>query len=462
MPIEDALDSWETIERLVHDKAADELRVYLATLSSAEVARAVTRIDEEEQAALLTLLGPEDAADLLEELVDLQGADLLEELSPEHAAAIFDEMDSSHRADVLAELDEDEAEAILEKMDPEEAQDARQLLTYPEDSAGGIMITEYLSYHIDLKVSDVLADLRENAERYSDYGVQYAYVLSESDTLVGVVRLRDLLLTPSGTPLTAVMIANPLYLHTDATLDELDQFFDRYPFVGVPITDHYGRMMGVVRRGDAEEACSERAEQALMRFGGIIGGEELRSMSALSRASRRLAWLIINLGLSLLPASVILRFQDSIQASIQAKSTAMALIFFLPIIGNMSGCSGNQAVAVSIRELTLGMIKPEDFLRVLRKEIQVAAIIGLTLGFTLGTGTCLVTRNLCLGLIVGCALAANSIVSLSLGGLIPLLLRRFKLDPALAAPLIVTTLSDMTGFFIFLSLAALVLARGLL
>ncbi len=451
----DVLQPWEVIEGLVAQGNPDKVTEFLATLSSAEIARAVSRLDDSQQAALLMLLEPEDAADLLEELSDTQGADLIEELEPDHAAAIIDEMDSGHRVDVLGEMEEDEAEAILDKMDPEEAEDARQLLTYPEDLAGGIMITEFLSYHMNLHVKDVLQDLRDNADMYSDYGVQYAYVINEHERLVGVIRLRDLILSKPEAPLTSVMIPNPLYVYVDSTLDELDEFFDRYAFVGVPVTDHNGVMAGVVRRGDAEEAYSERAEQSLMRFGGIIGGEEFRNMPVFPRASRRLAWLLINMGLSLCAASVILQFEDTIARKI-------ALVFFIPVIANMSGCCGNQAVAVSIRELAMGLIQPQDYLRVWRKEMQVGLIIATVMGASLGAIAYLLHHNPFIGLLAGGALSMNIFVALTVGGLIPLFWKRLGFDPALAAPLVVTTFGDMCGFFLVLSMAALLISHGLI
>lgn len=443
---------WEEIERIVEDRDPERLQVFLDTLTPAETARAVSRLDDDFQNAVLTLLEPEDAADLIEELTDAQGADLLEDLPAHQAAAIVEEMESDERADVLQELDSEDAEAILEKMDPEEAEDARKLLTHPPDTAGGLMVTEFLAYPIHMTVADVLADMRKNAVLYTDYGVQYAYVLAETGTLVGLLRLRDLVLSPGDAPITSLMVANPLYAIVTSSLEELEQFFDRYTFVGLPVVDEDSRLVGVVRRSDIEEAHGERAEEALMRFGGIIGGEELRSMPVLPRAFRRLSWLCVNLALSLVAAGVILFYKETIEQLI-------ILAFFIPVIGNMSGCSGNQAVAVSIRELTLGLIKPQDFMRVFVKEAQVALINGAVLGVILGVISFIASGDLILGLVVGGALACNTLVALILGGVVPLILRAMKADPALAAPLVVTTIADMCGFFLVLATAHLLLDK---
>lgn len=443
-------EPWREIQGILAERDRTQLTTYLAALSPAEIARAITYLDDEDRSELLRLLEPETAADLISELSDTQGVELLEELPAHEAAAIVEELESDHRADLLSELDRSDAEAILRAMDPEEAEDARRLLNFAADSAGGIMVTEFVSYPEDRKVEDVVNDLRRNADLYSDYGVQYAYVISSTGTLRGVVRLRDLILARKEAPITTVMIVNPVSVHVDATLDELEQLFDRYSFVGVPVINDEGHLVGVVRRSDAEQAFGEESERALMRFGGIVSGEELRSTGLLERAFMRLSWLGLNLVLSLIAASVILRFQQTIDRVI-------ALAFFLPVIGNLSGCSGNQAVAVSIRELALGLIEPRDFLRVMGREAQIGMLSGPVMGLLIGSATMVLFRDPWLAFVVGAALGINNLLAVVLGGSIPLLLRRLNVDPALAAPPMLTTMLDFLGFTIMLTLATWVL-----
>ncbi len=449
-------EPWEEIEAILENKDAEGLKDLIDSHQPSEVARALSRLDDDDQQSVLTLLDPEDAADVIEALSDAQGVDLLEDLPASDAAAIVDEMESDHRVDILGDLDEGVAEAILKEMDPEEAREARDLLKYPEDTAGGVMITEFLAYPQHTLVRDVFSDLRTNAERYSDYGVQYVYVSSEKGTLVGVVRLRDLVLAPNDVPLTSVMIVNPIHVFCDAPLDELFEFYDRYSFSGVPVTDHDGKMVGLALRADVEEAHLEQAEEAFMRFSGIVAGEELRSMPLKERSTRRLSWLCLNMLLSGVAVSVILGYQDVIQST-------FVLVVFIPVVCNMSGCSGNQAVAVSIRELSLGLIKPRDYLLVLVKELGVGLVNGIVLGLLLGAAAFSVayfysdTDPLRFGMVLGMAFCLNTLLAVSLGGLIPLLLRALKVDPALGAPPMLTTLTDMCGFLLVLNFANWVL-----
>jgi magnesium transporter len=341
-------------------------------------------------------------------------------------------------------------------MEPEEGEDARDLLRYAPDTAGGIMVTEYFAYPASATVMEVQQDLRQKAEEANNYGVQYAYVESEQGKLIGVLRLRDMFFAAMDAPISTIMIPNPIFVFTETHLDELDDLFERYPFWGLPVVDEAGVMVGVVLQSDVVEAWGEAQGRTLLRFGGIVFGEELRNMPLFERSSRRLSWLFVNMGLSILAASVVLGHQDTV-------NRLFALVFFMPIICNMSGCSGNQAVAVSIRELTLGIIKPEDFFHVWRKEISIGLINGVVLGACMGVVAAVFwDETAFLGVVVGCAFALNTLVAVSLGGLIPLLLRMFKIDPALGAPPMLTTLTDMCGFTLVLGLARLAMGLGLI
>lgn len=440
------MESWEQIEAILRKGAVDELRDFISAMPPDEIARGISRLSETDREAVFTLLPPEDAARLLEDLSSVQGADILEDLPADRAAAIVEEMVSDERADLLGELDKDDAEAILRRMAPEEAQEARTLLSYSPNTAGGVMITEFLSYRETCTVADLIEDLRQNAEKYHNYPVQYSYVIDESARLTGVIRLRDLLLSPSSTKLTSIMIPNPKSLAADAPLEEVFNFFDRHAFFGVPVVDSAGRLLGVVQREAVDQAKEEKAAASFLRIMGIVGGEELRDMPFKQRTFGRLSWLTLNIFLNLFAASVIARYTNILEQWI-------VLAVFLPIISDMSGCSGNQSVAVSIRELTLGLIKPRDYLRVWFKEAQLGIFNGIVLGLVIGIIAFFWKDHTGLAVVVALALMVNTIFAVSVGGLIPLVLNYLKLDPALAAAPILTTLTDMCGFFFILKFA---------
>jgi magnesium transporter len=374
------------------------------------------------------------------------------QLPTPQAASIVKEMSRDQQAHFLRTIGDDNAEAILYEIKPKKAKKVRKLMGYAENTAGALMITQYLSYGGDLLVKDVLDDLRAHGEAYSDYEVQYAYVVSDSKRLIGVLRLRDLLMAPQSKAISEIMIKEPLQVNVNASLRDLKDFFRQYNFLGVPVADDDEKLIGVVRSGSVREAANRHNNQLFLKFAGIVGGEENRTMSLFKRSSRRLSWLSINIILNIIAASVIAFYQDTLEK-------AIVLAVFLPIISDMSGCSGNQAVAVSIRELTLGLVRPRELFRVLTKESAIGIINGITLGVLLGGAAVLWKGNPYLGLVVGASLAANTLVAVSFGGLVPLILRGMRTDPALASGPLLTTVTDMCGFFFVLSFASILLPR---
>ena len=177
----DIITPWETLSNLIAEGNSIELTKFIETLSPSETARAISRLKEEEQLQLLSLLKPEDAADMIEDIPDEQAADLVEDMPSDKAAAIMEEMTSDHIVDVLGEMDEDASQAILSKMHREDATEARMLLEYEPDCAGGLMISEFLAYGIDNTIQDVLNDLQTNRSKYADYNVQYFYVIDQEE-----------------------------------------------------------------------------------------------------------------------------------------------------------------------------------------------------------------------------------------------------------------------------------------
>jgi magnesium transporter len=445
-------EPWERLKELIVDRRRDEILPFLASLSPGEPARAIDRLEEDERTTLFALLPPEEAAEVLDALPESEAAETIEDLTAAQAAAIVAEMPSNQQADLLGRLEDPDAEAILASMSTVRATTARRLLSYASDTAGGLMIAEYLAYPESGTVGDVVADLREHGERYADYNVQYAYVVGGDDRLVGVLRVRDLLLSPASRPLREIMLRDPLRVPDATPLEQLKRFFDEHSLYGVPVTDADGALVGVVRRAAVEEALRQRATRLFLAVSGLVGEEELRSMPLATRSVRRLSWLSLNIVLNVISASVIALYQDTLSA-------AIALAVFLPIISDMSGCSGNQAVAVSIRELTLGLIRPYEFMRVLFKEGAVGILNGIVLGILLGALAFFWKHNVYLALVVGASLTLNTMLSVLLGGLIPLGLKGLRLDPALASGPILTTVTDMCGFFFVLSLASAVLPR---
>jgi magnesium transporter len=446
--VTETLEDWEQLRELLKAETApaSEIEQFLDSLPAADVLPAVFHLSTDEQRALLALISAERAAHIVEELPEGYAADLMQLMPVADVAPIVEEMASDDRVDVLGELSGAETEAILEQLDVEDADEIRRLSSYAPDTAGGLMMTEFASFPMAATIRDVLGSLVDREAEYEFLTVHYVYVVVKRHKLKGVIRIRDLLFTDWDQKIGSIAV--PAFTVTpEASIDELASFFEEHDIAAVPVVDERQNLLGIVRRRAVLEAVTEQSEADRLKAAGIVGGDELRSMPIMLRSRRRLSWLSVNILLNIVAASVIAFYEDTLSALI-------ALAVFLPIVSDMSGCSGNQAVAVSMRELTLGAASPRDVARVWGKEVSVGLLNGIALGTLLGLAAWAWKGNPVLGGVVGLALAINTVVAVSIGGTVPLVLKRFGVDPAVASGPLLTTITDMCGFFLVLSLAA--------
>jgi magnesium transporter len=420
----------------------------LDPLPFSEALRLILLLTADERDRVLTLVPAELAADLIHEAPNELAVGLVERLEAVRAAEIIDELQSDEQADVIGELDPPEAEAILAAMKAEDAADVRRLVEYDDDTAGGLMTADVFCFPEGASVADVLMRvISDEDDEFERYRGQHPYVVDAAGRPVGVVSLRGLLTSRRASPLSAIM-AQPITVSVATPLDDLRALFDRHPFLGLPVVEADGRLVGAVSRAAVGEAVIERAEADALKMQGV--GDELRSMPLALRARGRLAWLSVNIVLNVMAIGVIAAFEQTLAAVI-------ALAMFLPMVSDMSGCSGNQAVGVTLRELSLGLVRPTEVLRVWRKEAGVGLINGAVLGLLVAIVAWIWKGNPWLGLVVGLALAVNTVIAVSVGGVVPLLLKRLGQDPAAASGPLLTTITDMAGFFLVLGLATLML-----
>ena len=331
-------------------------------------------------------------------------------------------------------------------MAPEDAADVRRLAAYEEESAGGLMLAETFTFVGSDTVGDVLQRVVAGEADFERHRGQHPYILDEHGRPVGVVSLRSLLTARRTAALRDIMV-EPISVAVDTSLGDLEDLFERYPFLGLPVVEADGRLVGTVSRTAVADAAREHVQADALKLQGVVG-DELRSMPLVLRSRRRLAWLSANIFLNLLAATVIASYQETLAAVI-------AIAFFLPMVSDMSGCSGNQAVAVTMRELSLGLVRPIDVFRVWAKEASVGVINGIVLGVLIGVVAWQWMDNVALGLVIGTALAINTVIAVSIGGIVPLIVKRLGQDPAAASGPLLTTITDIAGFFLVLSIATL-------
>ncbi|MCB1761624.1 MAG: magnesium transporter [Gammaproteobacteria bacterium] len=443
-------EPWVSLRYYAEAGEQKELEAFVEAIGPSEAFRALLRLSQEERELVLTTISPTEAADFMEEIPAEHAADLIEQLSVSQAASIVNEMESAEKADLLADMEVREAEAILAELPPQEAAQVRELIRYSPDVAGGMMVTEYLAFQESATVSDALQGLSAWVENRPEQEA-HIYIISPAGILIGAIDLQRLVLSQRNAPLSRIL-KPARFVSVNYSLDELDSMFECHQLPAVAVVDDHQKLLGILRRDDLVQALQKRADADHLKSQGIVGGDEIRSLPVLTRTKRRLSWLSLNIVLNIIAASVIALYEDTLSAVI-------ALAVFLPIVSDMSGCSGNQAVAVSMRELSLGIVKPYEAARVWLQEVKVGMINGVVLGCLIAIAAYIWKGNPYLGVVVGVALMLNTLVAVSIGGTVPLLLKRMKVDPAVASGPILTTITDMCGFFLVLSVATLFLPK---
>ena len=444
---------FDAAEDALHEAVAaadtDKVRELVESLPAYETLRQATLMEDEEREQFIALLDPEETAELVTEAPVQLAASLVSELGAEAAARVMESLPSGVKADIVQELEAQSAESLLSTMTPEDAEEVRRLTSYDPDSAGGLMEPRTFVFQAGDTVGALLRALAREDDEFEGYLGKHPYIVDEDGRLVGVVSLRNLLRHPRRTALADIMTA-AISVPPETEQDDLVDLFEEHPFLGIPVVDGDGVLLGAVSRESIAQAERERIEHDTLSMQKV--SDELRSMPTPLRARRRLAWLSSNIVLNIIAASVISAYEETLAAVI-------AIAVFLPMVSDMSGCSGNQAVAVSMRELSLGLVRPVDLYHVLKKELGVGIINGVVLGILIGIVAWVWKDNAFLGLVIGLALSLNTLLAVSIGGCVPLLLKRFGVDPAVASGPLLTTVTDMAGFFLVLSLATLFMAQ---
>ena len=414
----------------------------------ADVAEQLENLTLGEQIDLLAGLPPEEAAEAVAELDEHIRVEILENLSPDAAAALVGEMSYDDAADVLDELDEDHSDSLLSKMESEDAAEIRHLMAFDPETAGGIMNTEVLILDENLSADQAIKQLREDIE---DKEIPYyAYIVGYFHNLKGVLSLRDLLLLPPGISLEIAVGRQDLITVTyDTPKEEVARLISHYNFMALPVVDYEGRLIGVISHDDIIDVIQDIASEDLL---GMVGAGQDESVDTPWRDSvrMRLPWLLVNLVNSALSASVVYLFDGSI--------TQMAILaVFMPMVANQAGNTGQQALAVIIRQLAFDRFEKGKALEAVMREVKIGLINGCILGVIAAAASALFTQNITLGLVMGAALLLDMLLGALAGAGIPLVLKRIGRDPAQASSIFLTALTDGAGFFLFLGLATLFL-----
>lgn len=418
----------------------------LGDLHPADVASALRELPLDDQVRVFRLLPSPQAAGVLSELDDPTQHELLRSLDEAEVSRVLESMPTDHVVEVVEELPREEAEKLLDLMEEEKSEEVQELLEYGEGTAGRLMSPDFMAVHERASVTAAIDHIRKSA---TGEGAFYLYVVDDHDHLVGMVPLYRLLTADPATPVLAIRNEDVVSVDVDTDQEEVAHLVRRYDVLEVPVVDGNRRLLGTISVEDVIDVMQEEATEDMQRLVGA-GGDETIFDSPRAVFGKRLAWRLVNLCTAVIAASVIGLFEDSIRE-------LAALAIFMPIVASMGGIGTTQTATVVIRGIALGDLTPGVLRRVLRKEMWLGAVTGFTSGVLLALIAYLWKHQVLLALILGLALACNMLVAAVVGTLVPVALRVFRVDPAIASSVIITTFTDVFGFFSFLGLATLLI-----
>ena len=431
-------------------EAGDEAaaRAGIADLHPADLADLLDALGEpERQLQLFRLLDPETASEVVREASEHTKAALVELLSDARLSAVIERLDTDDAADLLGHLDEERKERLLRRASPDVRRNVAGLLTYPEDSAGGIMKTEVATATTSDTVREAIDSIRRHADDYHD--VHSVFVTDAQRRLKGLVPLRALLLYDDDTPLERFMDTEIISVDVDMDQEEVARIFEKYDLLSVPVLDALGRVVGRVTVDDIVDVIAEEATEDILKLAGV-GDESFTRGGPIEAVRSRLPWLAFNFITASLSALIIAQFEETIRQV----AVAAAL---MTVISAMAGNAGTQTMTVLVRGIALGEAKGPQARRLLAREALTSLINGALLGLSAALIVYIWRGEARLAIVMGLALLINLQVSAAIGTLVPLALRSFGLDPAVSSSVLVTAVTDWGGFFVFLGLLSTML-----
>jgi len=439
----------ELIEHLrenLQSNRTEEAVALLLTLHPVDQAEVFNLLEEDERDFLLPLIDIEDAADLLEELEDEEAVEAVDALSTERLADVLDEMEPDEAADILGDLPPEQASEVLAQM--EEASDVLPLLAYPDESAGGLMTTAYVALRRYTKVDQAINFLRQVTPQ-TDIPY-YLYVVDREKRMLGVVSLRNLVVSSPDTLMEEIMDPDIIYVRVTTDQEEAARVMSRYDLAALPVVDDFMRLVGVITHDDIVDVLEDEATEDIYRLA-IVTDSDLEPESPVSDHLRgRLPWMFLNMLTALFASWVVTNFQEVI-------AQVAVLAAFQSVIAGLGGNTGSQNVVMIVRAMALGKMDSKKIWQVMGRQIIIGLLQGLAVGLIAGVGIMLWQNNFHLGFVVFLAMVANMVIAGIIGTLVPFLLKALGKDPALASTVLVTAATDSFGFFIFLSLATLFL-----
>ena len=436
----------DTFRRLLRRHAKTNIIKLIEKTHPADTALIFRYFNDSEQDTIFSMMSPsEETVEFLAELDESITVRLLENESSSRIASILEEASSNEQAYLMGLVEDEFATSVIELLQAEEQEELEEMMAYPEDSAGILMYTDVFTLHEETRARAAIVALQDQDEVEM---VFYLYADDDDGRLTGVVSLRDLVTTPSETKLKDIMSRKVYAVRPETDQEEVARIVSQYNFLAVPVVDSEEQLLGIVTVDDVVDVIREEATEDFLKMVGAGEDREILLKSSWDNARIRLPWLFASWVGGIFAAFIIGIFDNVLQSTI-------ALAAFIPVIIGMGGNIGTQSSTIIVRGLATGRVDFENSTKILLKEIRVGLILGILYGFLLGIFAIFRFLDVSpmLGVVVGLSICASMIIAAIIGSLVPLILNRFDIDPAVATGPFVTTAIDILGVALYFLIA---------
>lgn len=439
----------EQVNEYLKNKDFNNLHDYLESLNSADIPLLFDNLLEEECLVVYRLLSKTKAAEVFTYMESDMQKKLLNALTDKELKAVIDELFMDDTVDLIEEMPSNVVKRILKTVNQKDRKVINELLNYPDDSAGSIMTTEFVDLKEDMDVEGAIEKIKRiGADKESIYT---CYVIDNTRKLVGVVSLRDIILSKPGTNLKEIIVQNPVTVFTLEDQEDVAKKFEKYDITSMPVVDKENRLVGIITIDDAIDVLQEEVKEDFSKMAALTPAEDSYfRTSVFKHAKNRILWLLLLMLSSIVTGSIISNYEN-------AFASVPILVAFIPMLMDTGGNCGSQTSTLIIRGLAKDEIKIKDFMKAWWKEVQVAILVGFGLVLANSVRIMIQYNNLQLALVVGITLMAVVIISKSLGCILPMAAKKIKLDPAIMAAPIISTIVDACAVFIFFNVALLIM-----
>ncbi len=436
-------ERFQEVQTLLLEEQIENFRTKFLDMHPYDQAMFFQEQDKSNRMNIYSYLSPEEIAEVMINIELEDVTDFFIEMDPRYAAMVFSKMPADDAVDVLNELDKEEVASFLTIMDKNAAEEIKQLLHYEEKTAGSIMTTEYVAIYQNATVKETMQLLKKEAPDAET--IYYLFVLDDSKRLVGVLSIRDLIVADEDTRIEEIMSGSVVAVSVAKDQEEVAQMFRDYDFLALPVVDFQYHLLGIITVDDILDVMEEEASEDYSKLAAMTDTDK-RDDSAFTSAKRRLPWLVILLFLGLFTASLIGRFEETL-------NQVAVLAIFIPLIAGMAGNTGTQALAVAVRGIATGDYDKEGKMKLILREAVIGLITGTVCGILIAIVIYIWQGNIYLGLLVGVSIMASLLVATLAGSLIPMIMHKFNIDPAVASGPFITTINDIISIVIYFGMA---------